>query len=155
MTCSKEKLFKELFGNERYSESYIRNLFSDLNILAEKYLQYVHTAKNYTYEKFLIEELHTRDITELMKKKINSEKSKDQDYYLNRIFIYSMKASLMTDKTLTDTYLPDEINNKIKIFLLTVIESHFQLILEEERVKIRHNFGFLKHTFGLFQQSFE
>ncbi|MEO8211475.1 MAG: hypothetical protein ABI840_13025, partial [bacterium] len=67
---SKERLFKELFGNERYSESYIRNLFSDLNILAEKYLQYVHTAKNYTYEKFLIQELHTRDIRELMEKKI-------------------------------------------------------------------------------------
>ena len=31
---SKENLFKELFGNVKYKESYVRNLFSDLNILA-------------------------------------------------------------------------------------------------------------------------
>jgi len=150
---SKENLFKELFGNLKYKESYVRNLFSDLNILAEQYLQYVHITKNYTYEKFLIEELNIRDITELMdkkirlfEKKINLEKSKDQDYYMNRLFIYNMKAALRTDKTLTESFLPDEILNKIKILLITVMESYFHLIIEEQRVKIRHNFVFLKHT---------
>ncbi|MEO8666607.1 MAG: hypothetical protein ABI462_14030, partial [Ignavibacteria bacterium] len=35
---SKENLFRELFGNVRFRGSYIGNLFSDLNILAEKFL---------------------------------------------------------------------------------------------------------------------
>ena len=32
---SKESLFRSMMGNAGYKESYIRNLFSDLNVLAE------------------------------------------------------------------------------------------------------------------------
>lgn len=149
---TKENLFKQLFQEVKYKESYIRNLFSDLNILAESFLQNIHLSKNYSYDKFLIEELNERNVPELMEKKIRmfekkieSDIAKDQDYYLNRIFIYDMKGFLTTDKTLVVNYRPDEILNKISLFLLTIMESYFQLIIEEQRVNINHNYSFLKH----------
>ncbi|MEO8665365.1 MAG: hypothetical protein ABI462_07700, partial [Ignavibacteria bacterium] len=133
--------------------SYIGNLFSDLNILAEKFLLYIHINKNYTYEKFLIEELKERDIDEAMEKKIrvferkvNSEKSKVQDYYMNKIFIHDMKGFLIVDKTLTDSFRHDHTLNILKLFLITLMESSLSLLVEEQRVKIKHDYSFLKHA---------
>ena len=108
---TKENLFKELFGNVKYKESYIRNLFSDLNILAEQFLHLIHVTNNFTYEKFVLEEMKSRDLLALIRKKINtfernvnSEKSRDEIFYENKLFIYSMKSFVTVDKTLTDSF---------------------------------------------------
>jgi hypothetical protein len=69
---SKENLFKELFGKSKFKESYIRNLFSDLNILAERFLQCIHVTNNLTFDKLLLEEMKSRDLVELIRKKINT-----------------------------------------------------------------------------------
>ncbi len=150
---SKGNLFKELFKNSDYKESHIRNLFSDLNILTEKFIQYIALNNNYLYDKILIEELNHRDIQVIMEKKIrtlekkiNLVKSKDHDYFANRIFIYEMKSLLLTDKALIESHRPDEISGKIKLFMLSLMESSLHLIVEEQRVKVKHDFDFLKHS---------
>ncbi|MEP7145605.1 MAG: hypothetical protein ABI792_01210 [bacterium] len=147
---SGENLFKELFGKLKYRESYIRNLFSDLNILAEKFLQYIHINNNYTYDKLLIEELNNRDITGLMEKKvrlfekkINTNKSRDEEFYGNRLFIYTMLSFAKVDKTLTDRFREDQILSIIKSFMISLMESSFYQLVEEQRVKIKHNYDFL------------
>ncbi|MEO8666345.1 MAG: hypothetical protein ABI462_12700, partial [Ignavibacteria bacterium] len=154
-SITKENLFSALYGNDKYKESLIRNLFSDLNILAEKFLQLIHVNNNYTYDKLLIEELNIRDINEVMgkklklfEKKVSSNKSRDQDYYMNKIFLHDMQGFMSTDKTLTESTRPVDIINKIKLFLITVMESYFQLIIEEQRVNIKHNYDFLKFILG-------
>jgi len=148
-----KNLFKELYKNLKFKESHVRNLFSDLNILGEKFIQYIRINNNYTYDKLLIEELNNRNIPELLgkkirtlEKKINSVKLKDHDYFINRIFIYEMKSFIMTDKSLIESYRPDEISSKIKLFMLSLMESSLHLIVEEQRARIKHDFGFLKHS---------
>ncbi|MEO8209770.1 MAG: hypothetical protein ABI840_04380, partial [bacterium] len=155
---SKKHLFRKVFKSPDYKESHIRNLFSDLNILAEKFIQYIHISNNYNYEKLLIEVLNDRDIPELFGKKIRTfekkialEKIKDYEFYANRIFIYEMNNFLMTDKTLIEKNRPEEIKSKIKLFLLSLIESSLHLIVEEQRVNISHDFGFLKHSLEYFK----
>lgn len=150
---SNRQLFRSLFKNLVFKESHVRNLFSDLNILAEKFIQYNRMNKNYTFDKLLMEELNERDLAELLEtkikileKKIDSAKLKDHDYFNNRIFIYEMKSLLVTDKTLIESQRPDEILSKIKLFMLSLMESSLHLIVEEQRAKINHDFDFLKHS---------
>lgn len=149
---TKENLFIAMFGSEKYKESYIRNLFSDLNLLLEKFLQQVHILKSYTYDKLLIEEFMLRNLTELtekrvrmFEKKINRTRLHDEDYYTNKIFIYDTMSLMKVDKTLVDNYRSEEVKSKIKLFLLTVLTSSFYLIIEEQRANIKHDFVFLKH----------
>jgi len=148
---TKEIIFKTLFGNKKYKEFHIRNLFSDLNILAEKFLLNVHINKNYNYEKLLIEELNSRNIQDnmekkirLLEKKMNTEKSKDHNYYTNKVFIYEAKSFLLVDKTLTDNFRKEQLSSTVKLFMITIMEFYFYLIVEEQRVKIKHDFDFLR-----------
>lgn len=148
-----EFLFAKLAGNSKLKGSYIRNLMSDLNILAEKFLQFSLISKSNTFDRLLIEELKNRDLNEItlkkiktFKKRIDSIKSMDQEYYFNNNFIMEMKSFLLVDKTLTDNFRNDQIINTIKLFILTLMENSFYLRVEEQRVKIKHNFEFLKYS---------
>lgn len=150
---TKEILFAKLNKSGRFRESYIRNLFSDLTILAEKFLQYSLISKNYTFERLLIEEFKNRDLHDLAEKKIKSFekkigeiKARDQEYYLNKSFIYEMKSFLVVDKTLTDSFRNEQISSIINLFMITLMENSFYLRVEEQRVAIKHSFGFLKNA---------
>ncbi|MBK8549574.1 MAG: hypothetical protein IPL53_00390 [Ignavibacteria bacterium] len=149
---STENLFTALYGNEAFKESYIRNLFSDLKILAEKFLIHSNVSKSPGSSKILMEELHDRELTGLLNKKIEAfekeiekKKLKDQEYYSNKLFAYEIKSFLTVDMTLTDSFRKDHISSLIKFFLISILETSFHLIIEEQRVKIKHDFTFLKH----------
>lgn len=155
---TREKLFKGIFGNKKFKEFHIRNLLSDLNIHAEKFLLYVHVNENFTDERLIIEELNKRNIREamekrirLMEKKLNSTKSKDHDYYTNRVFIFEAKSFLMVDKTLTDNFRAEQMSSTIKLFMISIMEFYFYLIVEEQRVRIKHDFDFLKLMMSYFK----
>lgn len=146
-------LYKELTGSEIHNSSYIRNLFSDLNILAEKFLQSIHISDEYHNEKYLISELNIRNISPALRKKLNlfdkkisQAKSRDQSYYSNKVFINNMKGLTLSDKTLIDVYNPEVISASIKLSLITVMENYFQFVVEEQRTRIKHNFDYLNHT---------
>ncbi|MEO8665217.1 MAG: hypothetical protein ABI462_06955 [Ignavibacteria bacterium] len=148
-----ENLFGNLMGKAKFKETYIRNLFSDLTILAEKFLQYNLITKDPAYERLLIEEMKNRDLYDLaekkinsFEKKINSNRSKDQDYYQNKNFIYEMKSFLLVDRTLTDSFRNEQISGTIKLFMIILMENSLYLRVEEQRVNIKHSFGFLKHS---------
>ncbi|MBK8552538.1 MAG: hypothetical protein IPL53_16310 [Ignavibacteria bacterium] len=150
---TKENLFIKLMGKVKYKESYIRNLFSDLNIQAEKFLQYSLISKNISYEKLFIEELKNRNLYEIAEKKVrsfekifNTNKAKDQSYYTNKNFVFEIMSFLNVDKTLTDDFRNEQIMNTVKLFMITLMENSFYLIVEEQRVNIRHDYGFLKLT---------
>ena len=57
-----------------------------------------------------------------------------------------MKSFLIVDKTLTDSFRNEQISSLIKLFLISLMDNSFYLIVEEQRVNIRHRFDFLKHT---------
>lgn len=149
---NKENLFKEIYGNEKFRESYVRNLFSDLKILAENFFVHNNILKSRSKSKILIEELSNRDLTNLSNKKltefeieINTAPSKDQDYYSDKLFVYDMKSFMLVDKTLINSFRKDQILSHIKFFLISIMESYFHLIIEEQRVRIKHEYSFLKY----------
>lgn len=150
---TKEDLFFNLTGERKYRESYIRNLLSDLGIMAEKFLQIEMISSNFEYERMLIEELKERDLADLTEKKLKAFekktdqiKSRDQDYYMNKNFIYEMKSFMMVDKTLTDSFRKEQLAGIIKLFMIILMENSFYLRVEEQRVSIKHNFDFLKNS---------
>lgn len=152
VNLTKENLFNILYGKQKYKESYVRNLFSDLKISSENFFVHNHIRKSKRKTKILIEELHDRDITGLLNKKIEAfeneikkKKLKDQDYYSDKLFVYEMKSFILVDKTLTDNFRKDQIRSMIKYFLISLMESSFHLIIEEQRVRIKHDFNFLKY----------
>ncbi len=153
INLNKEQIFRQLYGNVKYVEVNIRNLLSDLNILTEDFIRYINFSKSDYYEKILIEEFHKRDINEELErkvmqfeKKIEMNDLKDERYYEDKIFLYGMKSFMGSDKILLESHRPDEIKSKIIFFLITLMESFFQLIIEEQRAKIVHDFSFLKHS---------
>jgi hypothetical protein len=150
---TKVELFAGIFGKEQFKESYIRNLFSDLKILLENYLLHSRISKSPGRIKILIEELQSRKLGVLMNKKLDSfekeiEKAnlKDQEYYSNKLFVYEMKSFSTVDITLTDDFRKDQISAVIKFFLIDLMESSFQLAIEEQRVQIRYDFASLKYV---------
>lgn len=147
-----ENLFREMFGKEKHRESYIRNLFSDLKILAESFLVHISIARNPVRSKLLIEEFHDRNLTGLLNKKIEEfekkvrkSKLKDQDYFLNMLFTYDVKSFINVDMTLTDSFRKDQISSLVNFFFLSIMESFFHLSVEEQRINIKHDFTFLKY----------
>ena len=150
---SKEILFRFMMGNTGYKESYIRNLFSDLNVLAEKFIKIRLTENNPAFEKLFIEELKNRDligITEkkikAFEKKIKNNKVKDHSYYEDVNFIYEIKSFLIVDRALTDNFRDMQLKNNMKLFLITILESVFYMIVEEQRVNVKHRYEFLEHS---------
>lgn len=150
---SKEILFRFMMGNTGYKESYIRNLFSDLNVLAEKFIKIRLTENNPAFEKLFIEELKNRDligITEkkikAFEKKIKNNKAKDHSYYEDVNFIYEIKSFLIVDRALTDNFRDMQLKNNMKLFLITILESVFYMIVEEQRVNVKHRYEFLEHS---------
>ena len=151
-SLTSENLFREMFGNEKYKESYIRNLFSDLKILAENFLVHSSISGSPVKSKILIEEFHIRELTGLLNKKveefekeIRKSKLKDQDYFLNMLFAYDVRSFNTVDMTLTDNFRKDQISSLINFFFLSIMESFFHLTVEEQRVRIKHDFTFLKY----------
>jgi hypothetical protein len=161
-TFTGEVIFRKLMGKAIFKGSYIRNLFSDLNILLERFLQYNLITKNSLFERLLIEELRNRDLYSIAEKKIksferdiNKIKAKDHEYFLNRNFIYEMKSFLIVDKTLTDSFRNEQILSIVKLFLITLMESSLYLLVEEQRVNIKHDFGFLKNSLSYMKDNLE
>ena len=155
---SKESLFRSMMGSAVYKESYIRNLFSDLNVLAEKFIKVNLTENNPAFEKLFIEELKNRDLTEITEKKIRafekrikSVKVKEHSYYEDINFIYEIKSFLIVDKSLTDNFRDMQLKNTIKLFLISVLENVFYMIVEEQRVNVKQRYDFLKHTLKYMQ----
>ncbi len=149
---SKESLFKSMMGDAVYKESYIRNLFSDLNVLAERFIKINLTENNLKFEKLFIEELKNRDLFDIAEKKIRpfekkvrSRRAKDHNYYEDINFVYEIRSFLIVDKALTDNFRDKQLNNTMKLFLISIIENVFYMIVEEQRVNVKHRYDFLKH----------
>lgn len=153
---SKESLYSYMLGNAGYKESYIRNLFSDLNVIAEKFIKINLTESNPAFEKLFIEELKNRDLIDItekkiraFEKKIKSRKAKDHSYYEDINFIFEIKSFLIVDKALTDNFRDKQLKNTIKLFLISILENVFYMIVEEQRVNVKHNYDFLKHSWNM------
>jgi len=79
-------------------------------------------------------------------KKIKNNKVKDHSYYEDVNFIYEIKSFLIVDRALTDNFRDMQLKNNMKLFLITILESVFYMIVEEQRVNVKHRYEFLEHS---------
>lgn len=157
-----ENLFRDIYGEEKFVESYIRNLFSDLKILAESFLLHDNLEKSTGKSKMLIEELHKRDVTPLLIKKVEAfdkeldkRKIRDQDFFNNKLFIYEIKSFLEIDNKLSSDFRKDQMSSLLKLFMIYLMENSFHMLVEEQRIKIRHDYSFLKYVLDYLKSRIE
>lgn len=144
-------LFKLMQGAKPYKDTYVRNMLSDLQEAAESFLVIRKLNKEEVYQRLLIEELKDRNLSGLAGKNlnrfeliVNNSLSKDHDHYFNRSFIYEMRSFLTVDKTLTDNFRNEQLAGTIRLFAITLLETSFYLLVEEQRVNVKHRYDFLK-----------
>ncbi len=135
---SKDYLNGKLPGNRKVPDSYLRNLFSDLNKKAEDFLSYVNYKNESDYNIHLIKELYDRDSTKSLEEKlgmfemlIEKDKFKSPTYYSDRAFITEMKNNSKVNKVLADKYRKEDIENKFHFFAISIMESCVQTFVEQ------------------------
>jgi len=88
----KKKVFAVLFPKVKYSDGFMRTLIFGLSALAENFLSYTRYKNSYYKDKtFLLYELNDRHLDRhleknirLISKKLESEKIRDHEYYLDK-----------------------------------------------------------------------
>ncbi|MEO8666084.1 MAG: hypothetical protein ABI462_11375, partial [Ignavibacteria bacterium] len=125
---SKDKLSRKLFGKKGSKETYLRNILSDLNIMAERFLSYLHYNSSNSTHTHLISELYLRGIGKHFNEKLDSfekliegEKYKLANYYEDKLFLTEMKLQFDLDKKLIEKSKKAEIENKYNYFLLSIM----------------------------------
>jgi len=150
---TKDNIYKLLYGNTAYNDSTLRNLMSDLLLLAKQYLKQEGMEKKEIESSFyLTQELFKRGQNSLFKNQMNHNKTileknslAEGDYFYNmaKIEIDSFYLNLLNQKVLKKSFVVMESQKLIKgsVFAL----SHF--ILDS----IKHNDNLLKysHTYNL------
>lgn len=149
---SKENLKKKLFGSENSKDSYLRNLFSDLNRKAEDFLSYTNYMNNRSYNIHLIRELYGRESTKNFElrlsdfeKLVEKEKFMSPTYYHDKAFVTEMKTNFKVNRKLFEKTRVDDIENRYKYFMVTVMECYCQNFIEQQRANIDHDFSILNH----------
>ena len=100
---TKEKLFAGIFSNgaKDYNDASIRNLFSDLTVLAERYLSFVRFEKDrFDFNEKFLRELSERKLTGIFEKKIKSleeltfnNEFDGEEYFYKKFVIEELKSS--------------------------------------------------------------
>ncbi|HMQ78905.1 MAG TPA: hypothetical protein PKE39_08455 [Ignavibacteria bacterium] len=88
----KRKVFQELFPKVKYNDGFMRTLIFGLSALAENFLSYTRYKNSYYKDKtFLLYELNDRHLDrhlekniKLISRKLESEKVRDSEYYLDK-----------------------------------------------------------------------
>ncbi len=149
---SKDNLKKKLFGSKNSKDSYLRNLFSDLNKKAEDFLSYVNYQNNKSYNIHLIRELyireHSRNFEERLsafEKLVDKEKFLSPTYYHDKAFVTEMKSNFKVNRKLFEKTRLDDIQNRYKYFMVSVMECYCQNFIEQQRANIDHDFSILNH----------
>ena len=92
---TKENLYRKIYGNDDYTEWKIRNLFSDLNILAEKFIVYNgfsgrYKTMDHNFHVSLVLELQNRGLYELSLQNILAAEKLFLDKGLDRLYYQRM-----------------------------------------------------------------
>ncbi len=100
---TKEKLYTGIFstGSKDYNDASIRNLFSDITLLAERYLSFLRFEKDrFDFSEKFLRELSERKLTGIFEKKIKSleeltfkNEFDGEEYFYKKFVIEELKSS--------------------------------------------------------------
>lgn len=146
-----EMIFSKLYPNIKFTESRIRNLFSDLNLILDKFLSIRILQNNHIQsDLFLLESLLKYREYDIFNKKystaielINENSVKDEFYYNNLLNLLNYKFTYLnaTDSDFKETENNiSEINTTaIKHFLTTYLKN-CQRILNKQRTFFNYSY---------------
>ncbi|MDQ3022067.1 MAG: hypothetical protein M3R36_16070 [Bacteroidota bacterium] len=135
----KENVYRNLFPDIEYDDSFMRKLMFNLSRLAEDFLAYKNfTADEFNYSRSLLDKLIKRGVEKIYSKKLksadenlNKQKIKDLAYYKNKFQIDSFNEIIMTqDKVMVNSkdkpekYLINCTNSMINYFLVSILEEY-------------------------------
>jgi hypothetical protein len=159
---SKDNLNRKLLGNRKVPDSYLRNLFSDLNKKAEDFLSYIIYREDSNYYILLIKELYYRGNTKSLEEKlcmfeklIEKDKFKSPTYYYDKAFITEMKTNSKVNKVLADDSRKEDIESKFNFFAISIMESSCQTFIEQHVKGVNIDLSVLNHLLEYIQKDFE
>lgn len=145
---TEEKIYKQVFGNEKFNKAKMFNLVSDLLSLAEEFISYSGFKKNYFESKInLLEELEERRLSKLfeinyneLKKYMTKEKYRGEEYYNMK---FRSSNVLEEHKYFSKDYavtrnLPQITDNLINYFLIKLLKLYTFTINEEQAYKFEN-----------------
>lgn len=146
-----ETIFSKLYPNIKFNESRIRNLFSDLNLLLDKFLA-IHVLQNNHFQSdlFLLESLLKYREYNIFKNKYSvviekTEKNfvRDEFYYNNLLNLLNFNFTYLnaTDIDFKETEQNiSEINNTAIKHFLTIYLKNCQRILNKQRTFFNYSY---------------
>lgn len=149
----KRKVFQELFPKVKYNDGFMRTLISGLSALAENFLSYARYKNSYYKDKtLLLYELNDRHLDrhlekniKLISRKLESEKVRDSEYYLDKYNLenekylyYFRKKPDVYEKIVKKTKL-SEMTDYLSIFYYSCIAGDYTRLCNLKNI---YNFEF-------------
>lgn len=149
----KKKVFAELFPKMKYNDGFMRTLIFGLSGLAENFLSYTRYKNSYYKDKtFLLYELNDRHLDrhlekniKLISKKLESEKIRDYEYYLDKYNLenekylyYFRKKPDVYEKIVKKTKLK-EMTDYLSVFYFSCIAGDYTRLYNLKNI---YNFEF-------------
>ena len=161
---SKEKVFKQLYPEQKYKDDLMRNLISHLLSSAENFLaQESFSEDPFDKEKHLIKALRKKHLDILFEKNISlvfkeqEEKFKDEDYFSNMELLETENDFYNETKTQTGKRADDElyISRKMRYiansFLIRMLKMCCLALNEKDIVKFKLDFAAFDYFLEFFR----
>ena len=157
-TIKLNKIFNTLYPGSKSNNGIIRNLFSELSLLAENYLVITdYKQDKFDYQKRLMTQLNIRKLDNMFEKGLekafillDQEKIKDENHYLRHYMLETLKCEYFLARTPVGKSLPLYQNRKNMIdqfmhnFLITMLKEYFDMHNAEGLLKFEHQHVFFE-----------
>ncbi len=157
----KEKIFKKVFGNQKFDERKLRYLSSDLSKLLEEYIIYKSlkkdsfTQKTYLLKFYALHGLNKQysQVEEELKKELTQTSLRDSDFYFKTFVLDEIKYNhtLINSLRELDNNLQQLVNN-LDYFYLSKKLKYTCEMLNRERIL---NINYEKHFYQEIKQLLE
>jgi hypothetical protein len=153
---SSKKIFGRLYIEKKYNEKILRNLSVGIIDLYEKYLVFLEqTSEQFIRQKFLLNQLLKRKLPRLFEsnfentyKLLEQMGYKDEDYYLNRFLLETLRKDFL-DENIPITKLSKdyekysgELDNLIFFFIILMFKEYMHIHNREGHVNYRVEYKF-------------
>jgi hypothetical protein len=148
---SKEEAWKKVFPGKKYNYGIMKNLIHDLAKLAESYLSHFNFNKDFSYNRHLIRELHDRKMYSAFFNKLEKFESKNvpselksSEFFFNKVFIDRIKHEHSENRAAIQENKKEVFKNLIQYFLDYLLGFAQSVYIEEQRVKVTHDYPLIK-----------
>lgn len=144
-----ERFFNKLYPGKKFNPAFIRNLFSEIRKLAEKFLALSYLSDNeHELEKFIIKQLKEKKLDKLFERKLDDEinsiesiKTQEEKNQLSLYELKLLKRNYLDEKShlgKTDEIfsgISEELNHFVTFFVITMLKEYFHILSYKRHLK--------------------